>query len=199
MDVEKSVYICTERLRGIDSHSIKNLLYKYKIMEKKENSKSMFVEDSFDSSDCSVFETNFVKWCDAERERLASRGKDATKFYALADPDINEGTVCCEDYAFKFNRDEGVIDLVINGEKDSRIWDNVIHGVLAQFASCLGNPKNFLYRVSSNTSEEKKFYGCATIVDVDVMLPINEFTAIEDWKAENFDSLIGSMYNINIF
>lgn len=166
-------------------------------MKKKE--KIMSVEDSFDSSDCSVFESNFVKWCDAEMERLASRGKDVTKFCALADPDINVGSVCCENYAFKFNRDEGVIDLVINGEKDSRIWDNVIHGVLAQFASCLGNPKNFLYRVSSNTSEEKKFYGCAKIVDVDVMLPINGFTEIEAWKAENFDSLIGSAYNINIF
>lgn len=165
-------------------------------MEKKE--KIMSAEDSFDSSVCSVFETNFVKWCDAERERLASKGKDATKFYALADPDINEGTVCCEDYAFKFNRDEGVIDLVINGEKDSFIWGNVIHCVLPQFASCLGDPKNFLYRVSSNTSDKKEFYGCVTIVDVDVMLPINGFTAIEDWKAENFDSLISSMYNINI-
>ncbi len=166
------------------------------------NSKNQCVvseEDSFDSSDCSVFESNFVKWCDAERERLASMGKDITKFCALADPEINDGSVCCEDYAFAFNRDEGVIDLIINSEEGSFIWDNVIHCVLAQFASCFGDPKNFLYRVSSNTSEEKKFYGCAKIVDVDVMLPINGFTAIEDWKAENFDSLIGSIYNINIF
>ena len=165
-------------------------------MEKKE--KIMSAEDSFDSSDCSVFESNFKKWLNAEKERLASRGKDTDKFYALADPDINEGTILCEDYVMKFNRDEGVIDLRINGEEDSFIWDNVIHCVLAQFASCFGDPKNFLYRVSSNTSEEKKFYGCATIVDVDVMLPINGFTAIDAWRAENFDSLISSMYNINI-
>ena len=163
-------------------------------MEKKWKTK--FVEDSFDSSDCSVFESNIKKWYDAEFERLASMGKDTSKFHLFADPDINEGSVWCEDYIMKFNRDEGVIDLVVNGEKDSFIWGNVIHCVLAQFASCLGNPKNFLYRVSSNTSDEKKFYGCATIVDVDVMLPINRFTAIEDWKAENFDSLISSMYNI---
>ena len=139
----------------------------------------------------SIVESNFKKWYAAEKERLASRGKDITKFCALADPEINDGSVCCEDYIMKFNRDEGVIDLIVNGEKGSFIWDNVIHCVLAQFASCFGNPKNFLYRVSSNTSDEKKFYGCATIVDVDVMLPINGFTAIEAWKAENFDSLIG--------
>lgn len=167
-------------------------------MEKK--FKSRFVEDSFDSSncsDCSVFESNIKKWYDAERERLASKvDKDNDNLYLFCDPEINEGSVCCEDYAFAFNRDEGVIDLIVNGEEGSFIWDNVIHCVLAQFASCLGNPKNFLYRVSSNTSDKKKFYGCATIVDVDVMLPINGFTEIEDWKAANFDSLISSIYNI---
>ena len=163
-------------------------------MEKKE--KNQFVEDSFDSSDCSVFEISIKKWYDAEFERLAAKGKDTSKFHLLADPDINVGSICCEDYIMKFNRDEGVIDLVVNGEKDSFIWDNVIHCVLSQFASCFGDPKNFLYRVSSNTSEEKKFYGCAKIGDVDVMLPINGFSAIEAWKAENFDSLIDSIYTI---
>ena len=153
-------------------------------------------EDSFVSSDCSVFESNFKKWYDAEKERLASRGKDTDKIYIFADLEISVGSVCCEDYIMKFNRDEGVIDLIVNGEKGSFIWDNVIHCVLAQFASCFGDPKNFLYRVSSNTSEEKKFYGCTTIVDVDVMLPINGFTAIDAWKAENFDSLIDSIYTI---
>ena len=191
MDVEKSVYICTERLRGTQS---KLPTFVYKCMEKKE--KIMSVEDSFVSSDCSVFEISIKKWYDAEFERLAAKGKDTSKFHLFSDPDINEGSVCCEDYIMKFNRDEGVIDLVVNGEEDSFIWDNVIHCVLSQFASCFGNPKNFLYRVSSNTSEEKKFYGCAKISDVDVMLPINGFTAIEAWKAENFDSLISSMYNI---
>ena len=164
-----------------------------------ENSKNPYVvsvEDSFDSSDCSVFEISIKKWYDAEFERLAAKGKDTSKFHLLADPDINVGSVCCEDYIMKFNRDEGVIDLVVNGEEGSFIWDNVIHCVLAQFASCFGDPKNFLYRVSSNTSEKKKFYGCTTIVDVDVMLPINGFTAIEAWKAENFDELIDSIYTI---
>lgn len=144
----------------------------------------------------SIIESNFKKWYAAEKERLASRGKDTDKIYIFADLEISVGSICCEDYIMKFNRDEGIIDLRINGEKGSFIWDNVIHCVLAQFASCFGNPKNFLYRVSSNTSEEKKFYGCAKIVDVDVMLPINGFTAIEAWKAENFDSLIDSIYTI---
>ena len=148
------------------------------------------------TKDQSVLETNFVKWCDAERERLTSMGKDITKFCALADPEINEGSVCCEDYAFAFNRDEGVIDLIINSEEGSFIWGNVIHCVLSQFASCLGKPENFLYRVSTSTSEKKKFYGYTKIGDLGVMLPINGFTAIEAWKAENFDSLISSMYNI---
>ena len=148
------------------------------------------------TKDQSIVESNLEKWANEERERLAAKGKDTSKFHLFSDPDINEGSVCCEDYIMKFNRDEGVIDLIINGEEGSFIWDNVIHCVLSQFASCFGDPKNFLYRVSSNTSEEKKFYGCTKISDVDVMLPINGFTAIEAWKAENFDSLIDSMYNI---
>ena len=148
------------------------------------------------TKDMSVIESSIQKWYDAEKERLASRGKDTDKIYIFADLEISVGSVCCEDYIMKFNRDERIIDLVVNGEKDSFIWDNVIHCVLSQFASCFGNPKNFLYRVSSNTSEEKKFYGCMTIGDVDVMLPINGFSAIEAWKAENFDSLIDSIYTI---
>lgn len=163
------------------------------------NSKNQCVvseEVSFDSSDCSVFEISIKKWYDAEFERLAAKGKDTSKFHLLADPDINVGSVCCEDYIMKFNRDEGVIDLVINGEEDSPIWKDVISNVPAQFASCFGNPKNFLYRFSSNTSEEKKFYGYVKIDDVSALLPILKFNAIEDWKAENFDSLIDSIYTI---
>ena len=144
----------------------------------------------------SIIESNFKKWYDAEKERLASRGKGGSKFHLQDDLDDNVGSVCCADYTMKFNGIYWVIDLIVNGEKGSFIWDNVIHCVLAQFASCFGDPKNFLYRVSSNTSEEKKFYGCTTIVDVDVMLPINGFTAIDAWKAENFDSLIDSIYTI---
>ena len=139
----------------------------------------------------SIIESSINKWFDAETERLVSRGEDINNIFIVADPYYIKGTIICDTYTMKFNRNEEVIDLIVNGEKDSRIWDNVIHCVLAQFASCFGDPKNFLYRVSSNTSEEKKFYGCATIVDVDVMLPINRFTAIEDWKAKNFDELIG--------
>lgn len=164
-----------------------------------ENSKTMFVEDSFDSSDCSVFESNFVKWYDEERERLAFKGKDTSKFCAFADPDINEGSVCCEDYAFAFNRDEGVIDLIVNGEKDSSIWEEVIDivKVPARFAAFLGNPENFLYRISTSTSEEREFYHFESTDDESGYLsPITKFNAIEDWKAENFDSFIGSMYNI---
>lgn len=183
------------KIERIDSYSIKLVTFvTKKIMEKKWKTK--FVEDSFDSSDCSVFEINIKKWCDAERERLASMGKDITKFCALADPEINDGSVCCEDYAFAFNRDEGVIDLIVNGEEGSFIWDNVIHCVLSQFASCLGKPENFLYRVSTSTSDKKEFYG---FLDEGQLIQITEFTPSGAWKAENFDSLIGSMYNINIF
>ena len=141
----------------------------------------------------SIIESNINKWFDAETERLVSKGEDINNIFIVADPYYNKGTIICDKYTMKFNRDEGVIDLIINGEEGSFIWGNVIHCVLSQFASCLGNPKNFLYRVSSNTSDKKKFYGCATIVDVDVMLPINGFTEIEDWKAENFDELIANI------
>ena len=154
------------------------------------------VEDSFDYSDCSVFEIYIKKWYDAEFERLASMGKDTTKFHLFADPDINEGSVWCEDYIMKFNRDEGVIDLVINGEEDSPVWNDVIDNVPAQFASFLSSPNHFLYRISTNTSEKKVFYGYVKIANVTALFPILKFSAIEDWKAENFDSLVNSMYNI---
>ena len=144
------------------------------------------------TKDQSILESNLEKWENEETARLAARGKD-DKFCIITYNKMNEGTIHGGDYTMKFNRDKGVIDLVINGEEGSFIWDNVIHCVLAQFASCFGDPKNFLYRVSSNTSDKKKFYGCATIVDVDVMLPINGFTAIEALKAENFDELIADI------
>lgn len=172
-------------------------------MEKKE--KIMSAEDSFDSSDCSVFESNFKKWYDAEKERLASRGKDTTKFYALADPDINEGTILCEDYVMKFNRDECVIDLVINGEEDSSIWDDVVDSVPARFAAFLtgdpknfliGKPENFLYRLSSNTSEKKEFYYFESTDDESgELLPISidELNPLAAYKAEYFDELIANI------
>ena len=178
-------------------------------MEKKWKTK--FVEDSFDSSDCSVFEITIKKWYDAEFERLAAKGKDTSKFHLLADPDINVGSVCCEDYSIRFNRDERIIDLVINGEKDSPIWDDVMGNVPPVFASYLGDPQTFLYRVSTylgapekfiydlspNTSEKKEFYGFEITDDESCCIfPITEFSASGDWRVENFDSLISSMYNI---
>ena len=159
--------------------------------------KSRFVEDSFDSSDCSVFEINIKKWYDAEFERLASMGKDTSKFHLFADPDINEGSVCCEDYTIKFNRDERVIDLVINSEEGSPVWKDVVYNVPARFASCLGDPVGFLYRLSTNTSEEKEFYGFVdTEHDAGILIHLTEFNPVVEWKAENFDSLISSVYNI---
>ena len=167
-------------------------------MEKKEKNQCVVSEeDSFVSSDCSVFEITIKKWFNAEWERLAAKGKDTSKFHLFADPDINEGSVWCEDYIMKFNRYEGVIDLVINGEKNSSIWDDVMGNVPPVFASYLGDPQTFLYRVSSNTSEEKKFYGFEFTDDESCSLfPITEFSASGDWRVENFDSLIDSMYNI---
>ena len=142
--------------RKIERNSIKITYFCYKRMEKKEKTK--FVEDSFVSSDCSVFEISIKKWYDAEFERLAAKGKDTSKFHLLADPDINVGSVCCEDYSIRFNRDEGIIDLVINTEKDSSIWDDVVKNVPVQFASCFDNPENFVYGLSTTKSKEKWYY-----------------------------------------
>ena len=160
-------------------------------MEKKWKTK--FVEDSFDSSDCSVFESNINKWYDAEFERLASMGKDTSKFHLFCDPDINEGSVWCEDYIMKFNRVAGAIDLVINGEEGSPVWKDVVYNVPTQFASYLGAPENFLYRVSTSTSDKKEFCG---FLDEGQLIRITEFTPSGAWRAENFDELISSMYNI---
>ena len=172
-------------------------------MEKKEKTK--FVEDSFDSSDCSVFEITIKKWYDAEFERLAAKGKDTSKFHLLADPDINVGSVCCEDYSIRFNRDERIIDLVVNGEKDSPIWNDVIDNVPVQFASYLANPENFLYRVSTylgapekfiydlspNTSEKKWYYGFGgNSYEGGTLFLVNESHPIVEWKAESFDTML---------
>ena len=156
----------------------------------------------------SILESNLANWVNEEKNRLALRGKDTTKFFVFTDPEINEGSVCCEDYTIKFNRDEGVIDLVINGEEDSSIWDNVVDSVPARFAAFLtgdpknfliGKPENFLYRISSNTSEEKKFYYFESTDDESgELLPIgiDELNPLAAYKVENFDELISSMYNI---
>ena len=111
------------------------------------------------TKDQSIVESNFKKWYDAERERLASRGKDITKFKISTSKDINEGTIICDDYTLNFNLDECVIDLIINIEKDSSIWDDVIENVPARFAQYLGNPENFVYGLSTTKSKEKWYYG----------------------------------------
>ena len=154
------------------------------------------VEDSFVSSDCSI-ESNIRKWVNAELERLASRGKGGSKFHLQADLDNNVGSVCCEDYTMKFNGFYGVIDLAINSEEDSPIWNDVKNNVPAQFASILSAPEHFLYRLSSNTSDKKEFY-CFDPHEGESgeIFPIEEFSAISAWRAANFDSLISSMSNI---
>ena len=162
-------------------------------MEKKE--KIMSVEDSFDSSDCSVFEISIKKWYDAEFERLASMGKDTSKFHLLADPDINVGSVFCEDYIMKFNRDEGVIDIIANAENSSVGGWDVFLNVPGQFASYLGDPENFLYRFSTSTSEKKDFYGFEYIDDKGGF-NLFQVDLTGEWIAENFDSLVSSIYNI---
>ncbi len=156
-------------------------------MEKKWKTK--FVEDSFDSSDCSVLESNLTNWYD-------------DRFFVYADPDTNEGIIICADYTMKFNMDECVIDLIINGEEDSLIWEEIIDivKVPARFVAFLNSdPETFLYRISSNTSDKKEFYYFESTDDESgELLPISidKLSPLEAWKAENFDSLISSMYNI---
>ena len=152
----------------------------------------------------SIIESNFANWVNEEKNRLALKGYDTTKFFVYADPDINEGIIICADYTMKFNRDECVIDLVINGEEDSSIWDDVVDSVPARFAAFLtgdpknfliGKPENFLYRISSNTSEKKEFYYFESTDDESgELLPIgiDELNPLAAYKAEYFDELIAN-------
>ena len=160
------------------------------------NSKNQCVEVSFDSSNCSVsvFESNIRKWVDTELERLASRGKGGSKFHLEDDLDDNVGSVCCADYTMKFNGLYWIIDLAINGEKDSSIWKDVIDNVPAQFAAVLtGAPEWFLYRLSSNTSDKKEFYGFdPNEGESGSLLPIEIFRVVDVWRSTSFDSLICS-------
>ena len=116
--------------------------------------KSKITKDLYIPSDCSVI-AKLGKWSDVEKERLASKGKDITKFKTSTSQNVNEGTILCEDYTLNFNRTEGVIDLIINIEKDSSIWDDVIENVPARFAQYLDNPENFVYGLSTTKSKEK--------------------------------------------
>ena len=151
------------------------------------------------SKDQSVLESNFANWYGEERNRLALKGYDTSKVFVYADPEINEGIIICVDYTMKFNREEKVIDLVVNGEEDFSIWEEVIDivKVPARLAAFLtGEPEKFLYRISSNTSEEKEFYYFESTDDESgELLPISidELSPLAAWKAENFDELIANI------
>ena len=105
-----------------------------------------------------VLEIAHENWIGYERLRLAKKGKDVNKFVISSDPDFNEGTILCEDYTLKFNRDECAIDLVVNGTLNSPIWDDVIENVPVQFASFLNCNSNFLFHFSTNIGDEMGFY-----------------------------------------
>ena len=140
---------------------------------------------------------NLKKWVDTEFERLISRGRDTGKFDALADTDSNELKIVCEEYTMIYKKDEKVIDLVINGEKDSSIWDDVINNVPVQFASCIDNPMCFTYNISASTSEEKESYlfsvtGFNNFMPLFGLIPLQQ---VEE-KIKDLDSLAESMSNI---
>ena len=120
------------------------------------NSKIMSVEGSFVSS--YPVRENLKKWVDTEFERLVSRGRNTSKFFADTDPYSNTLIIVSDEYTMKLNMDEGVIDLIVNTEKDSSIWKDVIENVPVQFASCFDNPMSFTYEISSTKSKEKWYY-----------------------------------------
>ena len=101
---------------------------------------------------------NLKKWVDAEFERLVSRGRNTNKFFADTDPDSNALIIVSDEYILKLNMDEGVIDLVVKGEKNSPIWNDVVNNVPARFAQCFSNPENFIYAVSTTKSKEKWYF-----------------------------------------
>ena len=110
------------------------------------------------TKDMSIIESSIQKWYDAETERLVSKGEDINNIFIVADPYYNEGTIICDDYTLGFNRDECVVDLVVKGEKNSSIWDDVVNNVPVQFASCIDNPENFVYGFSTAKSKEKWYF-----------------------------------------
>ena len=110
------------------------------------------------TKDQCILESNLEKWENEETARLAAKGKD-DKFCIITYNKMNEGTIHGGDYTMKFNRTERVIELVVKGEKDSSIWDDVINNVPARFAQCFSNPENFVYGLSTTKSKEKWYYG----------------------------------------
>ena len=149
--------------------------------------------------DQSIVESNFKKWYDAEKERIASKGKDIDRIYIFADYEIDKGTILCKDYALTFNRHQRVIDLIVNGEEGSSIWNDVVSNVPAQFAAVFDKPEKFLYRISNYTSDKKEFYYFeSTDNESGELLPIgiDELSLNSALKAKCFDSLVETMYNV---
>ena len=149
----------------------------------------------------SIIESNIKKWLVTELERLDSRGKDIDKFDALVSPDSNELRMVCEEYTMKFIKDERVIDLVVNGEKNSPIWDDVVNSVPVQFASCIDSPMSFTYKLSANTSGKKESY-LFSVVGFNNFMPLFGLIPLEEVekkikenkeKIENFDELIADI------
>ncbi len=151
------------------------------------------------TKDQSIIESNFANWYGEERDRLALKGYDISKVFVYADPEINEGIIICADYTMKFNREEKVIDLVVNGEEDFSIWEEVIDIVkvpVRLVAFLNGDPEKFLYRISSNTSDKKEFYYFESTDDESgELLPIgiDKLSPLGAWKAEYFDELIANI------
>lgn len=106
----------------------------------------------------SIIESNINKWFDVETERLTSKGEDINNIFIVADPYYNEGTIICDEYTMKFNRDEGLIDLIVNGTLDSPMWEDVIENVPVQFASFLDCNSNFVFHFSNKFGDEMGFY-----------------------------------------
>lgn len=145
----------------------------------------------------SIIESNIQKWYDAETKRLVSKGEDINNIFIVADPYYNEGTIICDDYTLGFNRDECVVDLVVKGEKNSSIWDDVVNNVPVQFASCLDNPMSFTYNISANTSEEMESYffslvGFNNDVPIYGLVPLHQL----EETVKKFGSMVESMSNI---
>ena len=138
------------------------------------------------------------KWVDNEFERLISRGKDTSKFDAIADTDSNELKIVCEEYTMIYKKDERVIDLVINGEKNSSIWNDVVNNVPVQFAACIDNPMGFTYNLSSSTSEEKESYlfsvtGFSNFMPLFGLIPLRQVEEKIEENRKDLDSMIADL------
>ena len=141
---------------------------------------------------------NIKKWLTAELERLVSRGKDIDKFDVITDTDSNELKIVCEEYTMIYKKDERVVDLVVNGEKDSSIWNDVINSVPVQFASCIDNPMSFIYKISASTSEEKESYlfsvtGFNNFMPLFGLVPLRQVEEIIKEERKNLDSMIADL------